>query len=73
MTMPHLSNCEHQGDGWCLVCVKELFAKNEILEAGIKEDENDYQDIMNVLDCVREERNKARERLYTQSLERSVN
>ncbi len=25
MTMPHLMNCQHSGDGWCLDCVKELY------------------------------------------------
>lgn len=25
MTMPHLSNCQHSGDGWCLDCVSELY------------------------------------------------
>ena len=24
MTMPHLMNCDHSGEGWCLDCVKEL-------------------------------------------------
>jgi hypothetical protein len=24
MTMPHLMNCEHQGEGWCLACVGKL-------------------------------------------------
>lgn len=24
MTMPHLMNCPHQGDGWCLACVREM-------------------------------------------------
>lgn len=24
MTMPHLMNCSHSSDGWCLDCVKEL-------------------------------------------------
>lgn len=24
MTMPHLENCPHKGDGWCLDCVKRL-------------------------------------------------
>ena len=24
MTMPHLMNCSHSEDGWCLACVKEL-------------------------------------------------
>lgn len=25
MTMPHLMNCPHSEDGWCLDCVKELW------------------------------------------------
>ena len=25
MTMPHLVNCPHSEDGWCLNCVKELW------------------------------------------------
>ena len=28
MTMPHLSNCPHQAEGWCLDCVGELEAIN---------------------------------------------
>lgn len=24
MTMPHLMNCEHQSEGWCLDCVRKL-------------------------------------------------
>ncbi len=24
MTMPHLMNCPHSPDGWCLDCVKEM-------------------------------------------------
>lgn len=23
--MPHLMNCSHSGDGWCLDCVKKLY------------------------------------------------
>lgn len=26
VTIPHLQNCPHSGDGWCLDCVKELAA-----------------------------------------------
>ncbi len=29
MTMPHLMNCNHSDDGWCLDCVKELHDKYE--------------------------------------------
>ncbi len=25
MTMPHLMNCSHSEDGWCLDCVKKLW------------------------------------------------
>lgn len=24
MTMPHLMNCPHSDEGWCLACVKEM-------------------------------------------------
>jgi len=27
MTMPHLMNCLHSEDGWCLDCVKELWER----------------------------------------------
>ncbi len=27
MTMPHLMNCQHSEDGWCLECVKALHGK----------------------------------------------
>jgi hypothetical protein len=27
MTMPHLMNCGHSDDGWCLDCVKALHAQ----------------------------------------------
>ena len=27
MTMPHLMNCAHSEDGWCLECVKELHSR----------------------------------------------
>jgi hypothetical protein len=29
MTMPHLMNCPHAADGWCLACVSELHAEKE--------------------------------------------
>jgi len=31
MTMPHLENCSHQSDGWCLACVKTLWEKHHNL------------------------------------------
>jgi hypothetical protein len=32
MTMPHLMNCQHMEDGWCLDCVKELQKDQERLD-----------------------------------------
>jgi len=29
MTMPHLSNCPHDGDGWCIDCVKIMHSELE--------------------------------------------
>lgn len=29
MTMPHLMNCPHSEDGWCLDCVKVLWDEKE--------------------------------------------
>jgi hypothetical protein len=29
MTMPHLMNCLHSEDGWCLDCVKELWEQKQ--------------------------------------------
>lgn len=32
MTMPHLMNCPHSEDGWCLDCVKELWEDGTTIE-----------------------------------------
>lgn len=29
MTMPHLANCAHTGEGWCLECVRNLHDEKE--------------------------------------------
>lgn len=34
MTIPHLMNCRHRGDGWCLDCVKRLHDELEQLRFG---------------------------------------
>ncbi len=31
MTMPHLMNCPHDGEGWCLDCAKSLAADRDAL------------------------------------------
>jgi hypothetical protein len=36
MTMPHLSNCPHQGKGWCLECVGKLHNEIEDLKHAAK-------------------------------------
>lgn len=37
MTMPHLMNCIHSGDGWCPACVAELGnSREELLSALIE-------------------------------------
>ena len=37
MTMPHLSNCDHSNDGWCMACVKKLGEENIDLRIAILE------------------------------------
>ena len=32
MTMPHLENCEHSSDGWCLDCVGRMHDRLEAME-----------------------------------------
>lgn len=39
MTMPHLMNCCHSGDGWCLDCVKDLHDEKEELEKKVRIEE----------------------------------
>lgn len=40
MTMPHLMNCDHSADSWCLDCVKEMYEdmrdRVEVLETAIE-------------------------------------
>lgn len=31
MTVPHLMNCPHSDDGWCLACVVELGSERDQL------------------------------------------
>lgn len=37
MTIPHMQNCPHQGDGWCLDCVGILHAEVERLQDVLQE------------------------------------
>jgi len=36
MTMPHLINCPHSDDSWCLTCVKELYEETERMNDEIR-------------------------------------
>lgn len=33
MTMPHLMNCSHSGEGWCLYCVGKIQAERDKVTA----------------------------------------
>ncbi len=46
MTMPHLINCDHSDDGWCLDCVKRLHDEYEELFTASEK-------LLNRLDIVR--------------------
>lgn len=37
MTIPHLMNCSHSEDGWCLECVKQLYSEVERLRQALAE------------------------------------
>jgi hypothetical protein len=37
MTMPHLMNCSHQDQGWCLGCVKEEWERTQRLTDVLQE------------------------------------
>jgi len=43
MTIPWMMNCSHDGDGWCLACVREIAEENEKLTLANKalQKEND--------------------------------
>jgi len=45
MTMPHLMNCQHNPDGWCLDCVKEMYDEHELEIAGLWDIINHYKEI----------------------------
>lgn len=36
MTIPHLMNCSHSVDSWCLDCVKEEWELNQAMVEGAK-------------------------------------
>ena len=36
MTIPNMMNCPHQGDGWCLDCVREEWERTEAVQAEMR-------------------------------------
>lgn len=36
MTMPHLMNCSHSPDGWCLGCVKSMHSELEAYRTALQ-------------------------------------
>lgn len=55
--MPHLMNCMHSEDGWCLDCVKEMHDESERLHredsAGFAEVWKELTDVMAALSLAR--------------------
>lgn len=43
MTMPHLMNCDHSSDGWCLACVKQMHDERERMRSVLEIIENNYE------------------------------
>lgn len=43
MTMPHLENCPHQEEGWCLSCVMTLHERAEKAERDAESEHNDAE------------------------------
>jgi len=52
MTMPILMNCEHSGDGWCLICVGKMYDKHV---AELEEERFRYKGLCQVEEGLREE------------------
>jgi len=61
MTMPHLMNCEHTPNGWCLSCVGKQHAEIERLRGIVPEVLEQLNDEL----CAENERLRAEIRRYT--------
>lgn len=46
MTMPHLMNCEHADEGWCLGCVRELWDEKELAQTHVAALKKDIEDLI---------------------------
>lgn len=49
MTMPHLMNCQHIPDGWCLRCVGEMYAEIERLRTELEVSQIDQKEDRKIL------------------------
>lgn len=56
MTMPHLMNCLHSDDGWCLSCVKEMHQELESIkqQGGFASNEGKDGDYRRIADLITE-------------------
>ncbi len=50
MTMPHLENCRHLSDGWCLACVKSLHDDFMTAENESRRMRGERDDLLNAID-----------------------
>lgn len=44
--MPHLMNCEHADEGWCLGCVRELWDEKELAQTHVAALKKDIEDLI---------------------------
>ena len=52
MTIPHLSNCEHQSAGWCLHCVRDLYSQLETLQGDLNDCKDHIAFLHQEIDCL---------------------
>lgn len=46
-----MMNCEHQGEGWCLACVRRLGEENETLRQSNRKSEALKRQLFKLLEC----------------------
>jgi hypothetical protein len=51
MTIPWMMNCPHDGDGWCLSCVRELAEEKDKLEKELSDLKRKVEEKENVRHC----------------------
>jgi hypothetical protein len=64
MTMPHLMNCPHKGDGWCLKCVGDMYADVESLNLQVHESDTCQQMLAAESDALLADNRRMQTELY---------